>query len=65
MNIKNWFKKQFTLTPNNLKAIGLGFLWGIGITFVLGIIGIQVPAIGIVVWVVATYKYHKKFNEPK
>lgn len=59
--MKKWLKKQFTLNPNNLKAIGLGFLWAIGVTFVLGIVGIQIPVIGIIVWIVASYKYNKKF----
>ena len=59
--MKNWVKKQFTFNSKNLKAIGLGFLWAIGVTFALGIIGIQIPAIGIIVWIVVAYKYQKKF----
>ena len=59
--MKAWFKKQFTLNLKNLKAIGIGFLWAIGITLILGLIGINIPAIGITAWVIISYKYQKKF----
>ena len=63
--MKKFLKRQFTIDKYNLKAIGLGFLWGIGVVFILGLIGIQIPAIGIVVWGVVAYKYRKKFNKSK
>lgn len=61
--MKNWLKKQSTLNSNNLKAIGFAFLWAAGSTFALGIIGIKIPAIGIVIWIVMAYEYRKKFNK--
>ena len=63
--MKNWFKKQFIFNPQSLKALGIGFLWAIGITAVLGIFGVNTPAIGIVVWIVVSYKYQRKFSKLK
>ncbi len=59
--IKNWLKKQFISNPKNLKAIGIGFLWAVGVSAVLGMIGLSNSAIGVFVWIVASYKYQKKF----
>ena len=38
--MKNWLKKQFTANSKNLKAIGIGFLWAVGVSAVLGMIGL-------------------------
>ncbi len=65
--MKERIKKQFKLNPQNLKAIGLGFVWAIGVTFVLELIGVKIPTttIGIIVWIFMSYKYQKKFNKQK
>lgn len=63
--MKTWLKKQFKFNPLNLKAIGIGFLWGIGVTVILAILGVQNPAIGIFVWILASYRYQKKFKAKK